>query len=998
MSLKGIIVKIGANVSGLKEGVGDAKKELKGLSESAGKTSGALKGIGSSSGIAGGALKSFGPMLAATLSVGAAVGFGKAVFTAFSDFEAGMSAVQAKLSDADPLKMQELTAQATLLGGTTKFSASEAAGAMEALATAGFSAAEVMASMPSVLSLAAAGGIGLGQAADQAAGLIRGFGLDASQAGMVADTLAFTAGSAKTNIGELGAAFTMVAAPAKGAGLSIQETSSVLGVLANNMIGGSMAGTAFRSILLRLQAPSNEASEALKAMGVEVTDSSDKMRPFADIMEDIAASGATTKQQIALFGQEAFSAGKIIVENSGQLRSYATEITEAGGAAKTMADTMGDNLKGKVKGLSSAWEGLLISIGKDGGFGDIASSAVEALTTMVRGATDAVSAIGAAWNSDEGLLAGVKAAMVGIKDEFMKGWNEVVALFGPIVDELAELFGGPGGGVLMKAWEDFWKSLKLVVSVVFDAVVMVLKIALGQVKAVIEIANGIINGSWEQIWAGMKSMVEGQLNAVLAFVEGAVTAIGEFFGVDLSGMVQKASLSMDDFETASKDVAEEVRVTTPAVKSLTAQMESLGTESGTTGGKVGEVAKAVKDLKADSRPEYLKDLQDELFDVAAQAVLTSEDIALATGSWGDFIAVAPPPPAVNQGLIDLADVTGKADTALVGLTEQLALELPAPPAEAAKEAFDGLRVAASSIVDSILTGDFSISGAIATLKPVLATFAVETLAQFGDIGEAAGSIVTGLISGDLSLKGALQSLAPVIDKLIAQFVTWSAEATGLGDKIGKLGGLGGSAPSKAPVPGVPGGGGGWGGAAGTASGDAGGAAASGASTAGGFASGPITGLVSAVANVATAVSSIIGNFQMAEMTNKLKAVEHNTRFTMQYVGARQDGGLVTSNLKILEWTQYGVGATAQVNESLWAIRPSVDRVAVSTSYIVTNTDDMKSTLWDIRGAIRDLKPGNEAQMPAAPAPDPVQQVQEKDNGGGKRSRPNRLPRNSERRR
>ena len=165
-----------------------------------------------------------------------------------ADFESQMSRVKA-ISGATGEEFEKLKAQAIELGAETSFSASQAAEGMENLAAAGFTTTETMEAMPGLLDLAAASGEDLASSSDIATSALRGFGMEASEAGHVADVLAENANRTNSSVAETGEAMKYVAPLARSAGLSFEETAAAIGIMANAGIQGSQAGTTLRSAI-----------------------------------------------------------------------------------------------------------------------------------------------------------------------------------------------------------------------------------------------------------------------------------------------------------------------------------------------------------------------------------------------------------------------------------------------------------------------------------------------------------------------------------------------------------------------------------------------------------------------------------------------------------------------------------------------------------------------------------------------------------------------------
>ena len=193
-----------------------------------------------------------------------------------ADFESQMSRVKA-ISGATGEEFEKLKAQAIELGAETSFSASQAAEGMENLAAAGFTTTETMEAMPGLLDLAAASGEDLASSSDIATSALRGFGMEASEAGHVADVLAENANRTNSSVAETGEAMKYVAPLARSAGLSFEETAAAIGIMANAGIQGSQAGTTLRGAISRLSKPTDDMQNAMDDLGISFYDADGKM-------------------------------------------------------------------------------------------------------------------------------------------------------------------------------------------------------------------------------------------------------------------------------------------------------------------------------------------------------------------------------------------------------------------------------------------------------------------------------------------------------------------------------------------------------------------------------------------------------------------------------------------------------------------------------------------------------------------------------------------------
>ena len=323
--------------------------------------------------------------LAAGLLVGA---FGSCVGVA-AGFEDQMAKVGA-VSRASSEEMAALEATARELGATTQFTAVQVGQAEQYLAMAGFSAKENIAALPGVLNLAAATATDLGRAADISSDILSAFGLKAEQMTRVADVLALTCATANTNMELLGDTMKYVAPVARMAGLSLEQTAAMAGLLGNVGIKGSQAGTTLKAMLNKMAAPTKEAQALFQKLGVTVKDSAGNLRSPVAVLGEMAAGlkNMGTAEQIAamktIVGEEAIAgfAELIQKEGIGAIADYARQLEAGGGSAAEMAARMNDTLAGSLRGLGSAWESVRITVGKL--FLPAVRAVVDAVTALLR--------------------------------------------------------------------------------------------------------------------------------------------------------------------------------------------------------------------------------------------------------------------------------------------------------------------------------------------------------------------------------------------------------------------------------------------------------------------------------------------------------------------------------------------------------------------------------------------------------------------------------------
>ena len=375
----------------------ETEQELKRLQEQAIDSNAALARIEE----IGGKLESVGNKMTGVgqslLPVTAGVtALGTAAVKTTADFDSSMSQVQATMGITKDA-MSELNGEsvntgdalrnlAKQMGSETAFSASECADAMNYLALAGYDTQEIYDTLPTVLNLAAAGGIDLASASDMVTDAMSALGMETSEADTMVDQMAKTASSTNTSVAQLGEGILTIGATARTVKGGTAELNTALGILANNGIKGAEGGTHLRNVILSLQNPTDKAASQMEALGVSVYDSEGNMRSLNDILGDLNASmdGMTSQEKAniisQIFNKTDLSAVNALLGNTGDTWDELQQsIVNSGGAAQQMADTQLDNLSGQLTLLKSALEGLAISFG-------------EILMPMVRSAVEKIQA------------------------------------------------------------------------------------------------------------------------------------------------------------------------------------------------------------------------------------------------------------------------------------------------------------------------------------------------------------------------------------------------------------------------------------------------------------------------------------------------------------------------------------------------------------------------------------------------------------------------------
>lgn len=285
------------------------------------------------------------------------------------DFAQKNAELQAVLGVAkDSAEMTALRKQARLLGDNTAASADDAAGAQIIIAKAGGDAAAIQAATPVTLNMALANRRTMEENAQLLLGTKNAFQLSNDRVAHIGDVLSATMNKSAADFQGLSDALTYLAPVAKAAGVSLEEAAAMTGVLHDNNITGSMAGTGSSAVVSRLQAPTGKAWAALKELGVKTTDSKGNMRPVFTILKEIQASfkknklgtSQTGEYLKTIFGEEALKSSNALLDAaaSGKLDKLTAAFKASDGKTEELVKVMQDNLGGDFKEFQSAYEAV----------------------------------------------------------------------------------------------------------------------------------------------------------------------------------------------------------------------------------------------------------------------------------------------------------------------------------------------------------------------------------------------------------------------------------------------------------------------------------------------------------------------------------------------------------------------------------------------------------------------------------------------------------------
>lgn len=509
----------------------ETERDLKKLEAQANQSATALQKIGAT----GEKLKTVGDnissagekLLPATAAVTA---LGTASLTTAANFESSMSQVQATMGitkdSMSTVNGQSVNTMKTLgdlakkMGSETAFSASECAEALNYLALAGYDTEQMCNTLPTVLNLASAGGIGLASASDMVTDAMSALGMGVDEAETMVDQMAKTASSTNTSVAQLGEGILTIGATAKSIRGGTAELNTALGILANNGIKGAEGGTHLRNIILSLQNPTDKAADAMEALGVKVYDSQGNMRSMNDILGDLNTSmdGMTSEEKANIISRifnktDLSSVNALLANTGGTWDDLQASIVNSGGAAQQMADTQLDNLQGQLTILKSALEGLAIS------FGELLMPAIKSIVSGVQGFVDKLNSL------DEGTKKVIVtvALIVGALGPVLIIIGKVISAVGTIMTIVPKVAG------VIKIVQGAFAALNT--TMLANPVFLIIAAIAALVAAFIYLWNNCdgFRQFWIDLWENIKQAAIAVWNAIKDFFSAVWDAIKSIF-------------------------------------------------------------------------------------------------------------------------------------------------------------------------------------------------------------------------------------------------------------------------------------------------------------------------------------------------------------------------------------------------------------------------------------------------------------------------------------
>lgn len=482
---------------------------------------------------------------------------GKSAFDVASEFGLSMAKVQA-VSGATADEFARLESNAKELGRTTIFTASDVAGLQLEFAKLGFTAEEIEGVTAATLSLAQATDSDLSQAAEVAGATLRGFGLDVSKTGHVTDVMASAFSSSALDMESFQDAMKYVAPVAKAAGVSIEETTAMLGQMANAGIKGSQAGTSLRMIFQQMATGGGDV---------------------ADRMAELASEGLTLDAAFDEVGRRAQTALLVLGENKNGVDQLTETFRNADGAAASMAGIMDDTAAGAMKRMESAIEGAQIALGTALAptiekisiiVGNVAtaftnmSSGMRQTTMIVGGIAAAIGPvlvflpqIVAGFQLVAGVITGpVAAAIAGVVAAIaliIYNWDAIVEYFTngdgvKFLDGLKNVFNSAVNSViaiwdflvvaLTTLWDWFGTYITDALGFVMDFIVDTFTMAFDVLNNVLGIFTSAFQGDWDLMWQYVVNALVGAVELVLRGVEYLIGGLLQMidFGLNAIGV------------------------------------------------------------------------------------------------------------------------------------------------------------------------------------------------------------------------------------------------------------------------------------------------------------------------------------------------------------------------------------------------------------------------------------------------------------------------------
>ena len=446
---------------------------------------------------------------------GAVTALGTAAVKTAADFDSAMSQVAA-VSGATGEDLEALREKAREMGAKTKFSASEAAEAMNYMAMAGWKTGDMLEGIEGIMNLAAASGEELATTSDIVTDALTAFGLSASDSGHFADILAAASSNANTNVSMMGETFKYCAPIAGALGFSAEDTAEAIGLMANAGIKSSQAGTSLRTIMNNLAGEVKICGDNIGEVTIATTNADGSMRELSDILADcrVAFSGLSESEAAAaaesLVGKNAMSGFLALMQAApADIEKLSTAIDNCDGTSEQMANTMQDNLAGQLTILKSQLEELAIS------FGELLMPAIREIVGWIQGFVDKLNGM------DEGTRKVILTVAA-----FVAALGPVLIVVGKIISSVGTIMTVlPKIGPLITTVKTAFAALNA--TMLANPIMLIIAAIAALVAAFIYLwnTNEDFRQFWINLWENIKEVAISVWNAIKEFFTAAWEAI-----------------------------------------------------------------------------------------------------------------------------------------------------------------------------------------------------------------------------------------------------------------------------------------------------------------------------------------------------------------------------------------------------------------------------------------------------------------------------------------
>ncbi len=474
------------------------------------------------------------------------------------------------------------------LGRTTKFTATEAANAMEVMGRAGFKNSEILGGIGGILNAAAAEGAEMAEVTSHVSNVLKGMGLQASEAGKVADVLALASARTNSSISSLGESMKNLSPVARQFGISLEDSVSMVALLQDVGLDASEAGTATATMLTKLAKPSKEAREQMAKLGVTFKDTHGNMLPAIDVFQQmLTASGklpgnmdkvAFFAELVGLRGQKAALNLQDLFNDPKKGQALVKELKAASGTAEKMANLSMDNLIGDITLLDSAIDGVKVALYNTESVG---------LRNVIKGLTEWIG------KNQELIVGGFTSFMTGLRDNLPK----IVTWLERIGKVVVTLYAFAAAVKAIAVATALWNALMAVNPVVLIIYAIVAAIALlwafwPEISAFFSKLWKTITDFASSIWDSITGFFSGLGSAISDGVKAVVSAVTPFFTALTEYIVGLATILLFPFRLAWAGIMALFRL---YIGLLIAIWTPIGEFFAKVWNKVSEVATAVWD-------------------------------------------------------------------------------------------------------------------------------------------------------------------------------------------------------------------------------------------------------------------------------------------------------------------------------------------------------------------------------------------------------------------